>query len=196
VSSIEGLKDFDSLTIREKKKYPGIPETWTLKPEFCLVNGSDEEVFYVVSEKGSLLGFDLLKDAKTYTLYMVDPQGKEVLYFVRKTGLFSSKTEIFNADEELLGSILKKKGSVKAAFEILDAVGRPAYRVDGPAAAPDSFRVLRGEATVGKISKRWGKVAEEGVSKQAHFGIVFPMGSEPKEKGMLLGMLFLLDFLY
>ncbi len=193
---MEKLKEFDSLVIREKKEYTGIPANWKIKPEFCLADGGDEEVFYVVSEKGTPLGLSFLKEAKTYTLYLMDRQGKEILYFEKQFSLFSKKAEVFSADEELLGTIEKSKGANKTAYESHDSAGRLLYQVESPGGAAETFQIARNGMTVGKISRRLGKVMEEGVARQDHFGIIFPMGCDPKEKGVLLGLLFLLDFLY
>lgn len=193
---IDKLKDFDSLTVREKKTYASIPSNWKLKPEFCLVDSSENEVFYIVSEKGAVMGFDFLKTSKSLTLYMMDVKGDETLYFEKRFGFFSNKMNVYNASEELLGSIQKNPKSIKNVFNVCDHADQLLYQIEGPAVDPENFDIVQNDAVVGKLSKRWEKVTEEGVSKQDHFGIVFPLNGEPNEKSLLLGALFLVDFLY
>jgi len=193
---MERLRQLDSVTIREKKEYVGIPPTWNLKPEFCLAGPTDEELFYIISEKKVVLGAEVLKTAKSLTLYMVDPKGEELLYFEKRFGFFKNKLDVFNADEELLGTVLKKKTAVKVVFHVLNQSEQLLYRIEGSSISPDSFNIRQGDEIAGKFSKRWGKTLEEGVSKQDHFGLVFPMNCGFEEKKLLLGALLLLDFLY
>lgn len=191
---MDRLKNLEFLAIREKKEYRGFPENWKFKPEFCIADRADEEVFYAVSEKGSTLGFGFLKEAKEYTLYVVDQKGKEVLYFEKHFGPFANKATVFNAEEDVLGIVRRNTQSAKTVYEVFDPLNQLLYQIEGPAAAPETLHIKQNEMAVGKISRRLAKAVEDGVSKQVHFGIVFPMGCGPAEKGVLLGSLFLIDF--
>ena len=192
---MEIIKDIDSLTIREKKEYTGIPSSWNIKPEFCLSDSSEKEILYAVSEKGEWKGFDYLRDAKTYTLYVVNQNGDEVFFFKKQFGLLSNKASIFNSDEDLIGEVQKSSKAVKTIYEVGEKAGRFSYQVEGPAVKPEVFHIYQNNIAVGRLSKKPGKNLEEGVSRQAHFGIVFPMGCGLNEKAALLGALLLIDLL-
>ena len=192
---MEQLKHLDSLNLREKKKYAGVPEDWKLRPVCCLSDASEEEVYYAVPESGAAAGMAGLRKAHAFTLYLLNKKGEEVLYFEKHAGLFANKMEIFDASEDLLGSIQKHGGS-KNHFQAQDAGGQVLYDIVGVSASPEIFPVRRGNATLGKISKRPTRIAEEGVSRNDHFGIVFPLDAETSEKSVLLGALFLIDLLF
>jgi hypothetical protein len=189
---MEQLKSLDSLNLREKKKYSGIPEGWKLKPVCCLSNISEEEVYYAASEGGAVSKLDVFRKSPAFTLYLLNKKGEQILYFEKHAGLFTNKIEIFDASEDLLGSV-QKQGSSKTHFQALDAGGQVLYGIDGPPANPETFHIRKGDATVGKISKRPTRLAEEGVSRNDHFGIVFPFAADRTEKSILLGALFLID---
>ncbi len=193
---MEQLKRLDSLVIREKSEYAGVPATWKLKPTCCLADVSGEELYYVVPEKGISLGLDVLKVSRTFTIYLVNRKGEEVLFFVKKFGFFENKMEVFDGNENLLGSILKNAGHSKSSFRILDAANRPLYEIDGPAEAPEVFHIHKNGVVVGKMSQKLAGAVEKGIFKSSHFGIIFPLGAEMEEKSILVGALFLIDSLF
>lgn len=192
---MEQLKSLDSLTLREKKKYAGIPPAWKLKPICCLSDISEEEVYYAASEGEAVSNLAAFRKAHAFTLYFLNKKGEQILSFKKHAGLFVNKMEVFDAAEDLLGSV-QRNGSSKTHFQILDAGGQVLYEIEGPSANPEAFHIRKGDATVGKISKRPARIAEEGVSSNGHFGIVFPFAADTSEKSVLLGALFLIDLLF
>ncbi len=191
---MEQMKQIDSLSIREKKQYLGVPETWKLRPICCLSDVSEEEIYYAALEGGSFIGMSALQKVPSFTLYFLNRRGEEILYFEKKSGFFSSKTEVFDATENLIGSI-QKQGS-KTAFRALDAGGHSLYDIEADSSDPETFQIRRGGVIAGRISRRPTRIAEEGVSSNSHFGIVFPLEAETAEKGLLLGALFVIDLLF
>ncbi len=189
------LKSLDSLILREKKKYSGIPENWKLKPVCCLSDASEEEVYYAASEGGTVSELAAFRKSYAFTLYLLNRKGEENLYFKKNAGLFANKIEIFDAAENLLGSV-QKQGSSKTHFQVLDAGGNVLYTIEGPPVNPETFHIRKGNATLGKISKRPTPTVEEGVSRNDHFGIVFPFAADTAEKSILLGALFLIDLTF
>ena len=192
---MEQLRSLDSLNLREKKKYSSIPESWKLKPVCCLSDISDHEVYYAVSDGGAVSDLAVFRKSHAFTLYLLDKKGEQVLYFKKHGGLFANKTEIFGASEELLGSV-QKQGSSKTCFQVLDTGGQVLYAIEGASVNPETFYIRKGDVTMGKISKRPTRMAEEGVSSNDHFGIVFPLAADATEKSVLLGALFLIDLTF
>lgn len=192
---MEQLKSLDSLSLREKKKYFGVPESWKIKPVCCLSDISEEEVYYAASEGGAVPDLAAFRRLHGFTLYLLNKKGEEILCFEKHAKLFSSTMEIFDASESLLGSI-QKHGSSKTHFQVLDARGEIFYDIDGPSVNPETFHIRKGQARMGTISKRPTRIAEEGVSSNDHFGIVFPFAADVTAKGVLLGALFLIDLTF
>lgn len=189
---MEQLKALDSLSLREKKKYSGVPDGWKLKPVCCISDISEKEIYYAASEGGIVSDLAAFRKAHAFTLYLLNEKGEQTLCFKKHAGLFANKMEIFDASEDLLGSV-QKQGSSKMHFQVLDTGGQASYDIEGSPEDPEMFHIRKGDATVGKISKRPTRMAEEGVSRNDHFGIVFPFAADPTEKSVLLGALFLID---
>jgi hypothetical protein len=193
---MEQLEFLDSLNLREKKKYPEIPENWKRRPLCCISNISEEEIYYAFSELESDKGPDwtILRPPHAFALYLLNKKGEQVLYFKKHIGLFADKVEIFNEPEDRLGSIRTQKSSkTKIQFQALDVGGRVLYGIEGRPEDLETFHILKGAVSVGKISKRPTPSVEEGISRKDHFGIIFPLDADTTEKGILLGALFLID---
>ena len=192
---MEEMRSLDSLNLREKKKYSDVPANWKLKPICCLSDISENEVYYTASEGGGAATLASFHKAHEFMLYLLNKKGEEVFSLKKHAGLFANKLEIFDASEGLLGSV-QKQGSAKAHFQVLDAGGQLLYEIEGPLVNPETFHIRRGGATVGRISKRPTRTADAEIPRIDHFGIVFPFGADPIEKGVLLGALFLIDLTF
>jgi len=192
---MEQLISLDSLNLREKKKYSGVPENGKLKPVCCFSNISEEEIYYVVPASGAVSELAVLRKSYSFTLYLLNKKEERILCFKKHAGLFANKVEIFDASEDLLGSV-QKQGSSKTHFQVSDTGGQVLYDIEGSPTNPETFHIRRGDATLGKISKRPTRIAEEGVSRNDHFGIVFPFAADIVEKEILLGALFLIDLTF
>ncbi|XP_033832497.1 phospholipid scramblase 1-like [Periophthalmus magnuspinnatus] len=88
-------------------------------------------------------------------------------------------------------------------FTVLDATRSAQLKIKGPfcdckCCSDVVFEVLSRdeEAVVGQISKQWGGFLQEGFSDADNFGISFPMDLDVKVKAVLLGAVFLIDFMY
>ena len=191
---MEQMKQIDSLSIREKKQYLGVPETWKLKPVCCLSDVSEEELYYAALESKVFFGMAALRKSPAFTLYLLDRKGDEILYLEKRAGLFSNKTEIFDASENLIGQVQKQ--GAKAAFRVLDAGGQVLYTLEATPSDPETFQIRRANVTAGRISRRPTRIAEEGVFSNNHFGIVFPLEADSAERSVLLGALFVIDLLF
>jgi hypothetical protein len=189
---MEQLKHFDSLGLREKTKYDSVPETWKLKPLCCLSDIFEREVYYAVLEGWASAGMAALRSAHTFTLFLINARGEEVLYFKKSAGLFSNKIEVFNDSEDLLGSA-QKHGPGAGHFRVTDASNQVLYEItEAFPGSTETFRIRKNGVTLGKISRRPGRVAEE-EKKRVPFGITFPLEADTAEKSVLLGALFLID---
>ena len=192
---MEQLKSFDSLNLREKKKYHSIPEGWTLKPVCCLSDISEREIYYAASEGAVVSDLGVFRKANTFSLYLLNKQGEQILSFKKHAGIFSSKLEIFDASGDLLGSV-QKQGSSKTHFVTMDMAGQVLYGIESLSLNAEVFQIRKVGAVVGKISRRPAAILEEGVLRHDHFGIVFPFGADTTEKSILLGALFLIDLTF
>ena len=124
---------------------------------------------------------------------MTNTKGEEILYFEKKSGVLGIKMEVYGSKENFLGAIQKKAHSIRHTYEVQNPAGQTVYLIEGPAMMPEVFTITKQEVKVGRMSRKMTKQFEEGVSRQDHFSLIFPMGIDSQDKGVLLGGLILID---
>ena len=88
-------------------------------------------------------------------------------------------------------------------FVVKDQDGNVALRIEGPLCTYSicgdvEFKVMSpdGSTEVGKISKQWSGLAREAFTDADNFGISFPMDLDVRMKAVLMGAVFLIDFMF
>jgi hypothetical protein len=79
---------------------------------------------------------------------------------------------------------------------VLDATGRELFRLYGPLLHPWTFEIRQGEKVQGRIVKKWSGLAKEALTDADVFGVTFPAGANAATKALLLGAVFLIDFVH
>jgi len=66
----------------------------------------------------------------------------------------------------------------------------------GPILHPWTFEIREGEEVFGKITKKWSGLLKEGFTDADNFGVTFPADWPNEIKAILLGAVFLIDFVH
>ena len=104
--------------------------------------------------------------------------------------------EIFDAKGELLGTIQKRFGLVRRIYSIIDAAGQEVFQLFGPFLHPWTFNVKVDGREIGKITKKWSGLMKEAFSDADNVAITFPADLDVRAKALLLGAVFLIDFVH
>ena len=103
---------------------------------------------------------------------------------------------------EFLGKIKQKWHFYLPIFEIYDAQDNHVLSVKGPFCTISmcgdvSFDVMTVDGNeIGKVTKQWSGFIKEAMTDADNFGITFPLDLDVKLKATLLGLVFLIDFMY
>ena len=73
---------------------------------------------------------------------------------------------------------------------------RQAGELRGPLLRPWTFFIDQGDREVGKITKRWSGALKEVFTDADNFAVHFPAELSLSEKSLLLGAVFLIDFVH
>eukprot|EP01043_Picozoa_sp_COSAG02_P032745 COSAG02_NODE_2202_length_9534_cov_20.277160_8_plen_259_part_00 len=114
-------------------------------------------------------------------------------------------TKMANArdpQEAVLGTIFEECACGGAEFRVEDANGNTVYRIEGPLCPCDgpccevSFPVMQGEEQVGMLTKEKGDFMAQAFTDADSFNLEFPAGCTTESKALLLGAVFLIDFMF
>lgn len=88
------------------------------------------------------------------------PDGQKVLSVRRGVTLLTSKVEVFDEGDRLVGLFKQKLLSIGGKFNILDAMGNHVCTLQGKWTSWD-FRFLRGDEELARVSKKWAGIGKE-----------------------------------
>jgi hypothetical protein len=79
---------------------------------------------------------------------------------------------------------------------LTDKSGKEIFHLLGPLLKPWTFVIVKDHIEVGTISKKWSGLMKEGFTDADNFKIVFPEEWNIESKALLLGAVFLIDFVH
>ncbi|XP_021968253.1 phospholipid scramblase 1 [Folsomia candida] len=147
---------------------------------------------------------------RPFDLLIKDFSGQEVIHLTRPLACGSccfpcclQSIQIFAGNGELLGTIEQVWTFWIPKYLVKNGNGEVVLKIEGPCCtcaccADVDFKILSvsGDIEVGRISKKWSGLLKEAFTDADNFGITFPMDLDVKMKAVMLGALFLIDFMF
>jgi uncharacterized protein YxjI len=104
--------------------------------------------------------------------------------------------DVKTPEGKLLGTVERQWSWIHRLFIVADAQGQEFCRLHGPLFHPWTFEIRQHDREVGKITKKWSGLLKEGFSDADNFAAILPPQMTPEQKSVLLGAVFLIDFVY
>nr|XP_006815905.1 PREDICTED: phospholipid scramblase 2-like [Saccoglossus kowalevskii] len=113
------------------------------------------------------------------------------------------KLEVYTADGLCLGRVQQTCSICIPKFDIRNSEDETILKMKGPCikcrcCSDVKFDVYTAdmESKVGRVSKQWSGLGKELITDADNFGISFPIDLDVKLKAVMLGAVFLIDFMY
>ena len=193
---MQQLAQVDSLFVRQKKEWGEILTGFETANKYVVVDPNGQELYYAAEVGGSFLLRNFLRSSRPFTMQIVDTQGGEVLHLKRPFRWIFSELSVFDASSALLGTIQKRWSWLRRMYTVLDAGGGELFELFGPMLKPWTFQILQNGMEVGAIRKKWSGLGKEMFTDADNFGVQWPADLEPTVKAVLLGAVFLIDFVH
>lgn len=122
--------------------------------------------------------------------------------FFMWAGCCCNKLEIYTGTDVYIGKVTQNFCDCFCPrFSVYDADGHKCMKIVGPChmclCCSVHFKVKDTNGNeVGEIHKKWGGFVKEAFTTADTFGVSFPMDLDPRIKTLLLGAVFLIDFMY
>jgi uncharacterized protein YxjI len=198
-TSIERLAEARELRIRQQverlEAFTGI-ETCN---RYRVMDGGGAPMFFAEEQAGELaeiLSRFILKSARPFTIVIESPEGQPVLKLERPFRFYFHELRIWNGQGTLLGTVRRQFSLLDRRYSVTENTGGARYDLHGPFFRPWTFKILRGGQGCGVIKKKWGGLTREFFTDADGFGIEFPGNASVQAKSVLLGAVFLLDFVH
>jgi len=160
------------------------------------MSSSGEELFLAAEEGGFFLLRWFLKALRPFRMRILDMQGESVLSLYRPFRFYFHVAEIFDNQGKLVGTVKRQFSILRRIYSVKDSSGQEMYQLFGPLLHPWTFNIYRDEREIGHITKKWSGLLKETFTDSDNFGITFPPDADPNQKSVLLGAVFLIDFVH
>jgi len=189
------LDSVSTLIVAQKKEWAEILTGFETRNRYVVLSDLGNELYYA-GEKSSLLLRWFLKSLRPFTIVVTRTDGTPALFLERGFRFFFHKMAVQDAQGRLLGSIERQFSILRRLYKVADAQGMEMCRLFGPILHPWTFEIRERDREVGKITKKWSGLLKEGFTDADRFAVIFPPGKDAKTKAVLLGAVFLMDFVH
>ncbi|XP_049876328.1 phospholipid scramblase 3-like isoform X1 [Pectinophora gossypiella] len=158
---------------------------------------SDGRVILHARDDTTALGQLLGGTNRAFNIDVMDTQDRPIAKLRRPYTVGSDKMEVWVTGK--LASVVRQEVTfLKPVLSVNDAGDKPLYRVKGPVdtANDTDFEVFSlSKKKVGAIKRKWGR-SREAPADTDSFHIHFPKDLDVRYKAALVGVCFLIDFLF
>lgn len=193
---MEKLESVDTLVIRQQKEWSEILTGFEARNRYEILDASGQLLYLAAELAGSFWTRVVLKAIRPFTIHIMEPGGGRVLILDRTFRFYFHRMEILDPNGRPLGTIQRRFSILRRKYSVLDDLGMEIFQLYGPILHPWTFIIRIGDRDVGKITKKWSGLLKEAFTKADNFGITFPAEMNLSRKSLLLGAVFLIDFVH
>ncbi|XP_063076493.1 phospholipid scramblase 1-like isoform X2 [Engraulis encrasicolus] len=206
---LEYLVMIDQLLVQQKVELVEAILGWETNNKYMVRNTVGQQVFYV-AEENDCCNRQCCGPGRSFVLHVQDNNGQEVMTLQRplRCSLCCfpcclQELEVQAPPGNPIGYVIQDWDAFFPKFTIQNEKRESLLKIKGPfcpckCCADVDFEVLSldEQTKVGNISKQWTGLMQEAFTDADNFGIKFPMDLDVKAKAILLGALFLIDFMF
>lgn len=193
---MEMLESIDTLVISQIKDWSEIITGFEARNKYNILDSSGRLVFLAAEWAGSFWTRILLKSLRPFTIYIMTPDTNRVLILQRPFKFFFHRLKIFDPDWNHLGTIQRRFSFLRRHYSVLNKSEYEIFHLYGPILHPWTFKIQIPGREIGKITKKWSGFLKEAFSNADNFSIEFPADMGIDRKTLLLGAVFLIDFVH
>lgn len=193
---MEKLESVDTLVISQEKNWTEITTGFEARNKYNILDSSGSLMYLAAEWKGSFWTRIILQSIRPFTIYIMAPDGSRVLILQRKFRFYFHKLGIFDVDWNPLGTVQRRFSFLRRHYSVLGKSGHELFHLFGPILHPWTFIIRIPGQEIGKITKKWSGFFKESFTNADNFGVTFPVDMDVTWKSLLLGAVFLIDFVH
>jgi hypothetical protein len=198
-SCLENLAATNALIIQQQKEWGEILSGFETKNKYAVMDHWNKTLFQAEEEGGSfgtVMTRFLLTALRPFTMHIFSNEGMGIFKLERPFRFYFHELDVCKADGQTLGKIKRRFSILRRHYSVFDRHGKELYQLFGPILHPWTFQIKKNGRELGKITKKWSGLLKESMTDADNFGIKFPQGINLAQKAILLGAVFLIDFVH
>jgi len=193
---MDRLNEAAGLVVSQKKEWGEILTGFETRNRYKVFDTDGRELFSAAEEGGNVLLRWFLKAMRPFRVHIRGMDDSGMLQVRRPFRFFFHEAVVSDATGRVLGTIRRRFALLRRIYTVTDSHGREICQLFGPILHPWTFEVRQGGIEQGRICKKWSGLLKEGVTDADNFGVTFPPGWSSEHKALLLGAVFLVDFVH
>jgi uncharacterized protein YxjI len=163
---------------------------------YSVKNTDGEEIYLAEEYQSNTLLRIYLRNFRPFEMAIRSDVSTIVFTISRPFRFYFHEISINDRDGKVIGQVKKEFALLERIYTIYDARGRQIFELHGPVFRPWTFFIKWRGNEIGKITKKWSGVAKEAFTVADNFGVLFPKNLPVEHKALLLGAVFLIDFVH
>lgn len=199
MSNLPVLAHAPSLLVRQQKEMLEVFTGFETKNRYEILDANGQLALYAAETGGGAMAFitrSFLKSKRPFTMELLHPQGGVALTLRRPWNWFFSEIHVHDSTGQKIGVIDQRFAFFARRFSVQGPGGEELAQLHGPFFRPWTFKVMKGEQQVGKISKQWSGLLKEAFTDADNFGLELGPEMDLQLRTLALAATFLIDFLY
>lgn len=214
---LEYLCQIDQLLVKQQIELLEAFTGWETANKYKVQNSLGQQVYFAAEESDMCMR-QCCGPQRGFTIHITDNAGQEVIRVTREfkccvgcpwcacNDSWAHVVQVEAPVGQVVGYVKQRKSCIEPHYIITDAqheevlsMTGPCCIISGPCCTWDQDFIVHGkdgQTEVGKISKQWSGLVREYFTDADNFGISFPMDLDVKLKAVMLGAVFLIDFMY
>lgn len=212
---LEYLCEVDQLLVKQQVELFEVFTGWETANRYKVQNSLGQQVYFA-SEESDTISRQCCGASRGFVMHITDNSGQEVIRVSRDfkccvccscfacDDSFAHVVQVEAPVGQIVGYVKQRQSCIRPYYIITDANHEEVFSITGPPCCfmgctwEQEFTVngRDGYTQIGKVSKQWSGLLKELFTDADNFGISFPMDLDVRMKAVMLGAVFLIDFMY
>ncbi|MCP4625674.1 MAG: scramblase [bacterium] len=196
---LQNLEQAKVLVIRQQKEWGEILTGFETKNRYEVMDHFNNPLIEAQEEGDSALATItrlFLKALRPFAMHLFSTDGTGLFKLTRPFRFYFHELDVCRSNGAHLGKIKRRFAILRRIYAVVDRNGNEIFELFGPLLRPWTFQIKKGGQELGKITKKWSGLVKESFTDADNFGITFPSGIDLSQKAVLLGAVFLIDFVH
>lgn len=193
---MQDLSYLNGFVVRQIKEWGEILTGIEFRNKYSVKNENGEEMFFAYEEKKSFLALFFLTANRPFTIHVIDKSKNVQISIHRPHRWLFHECKVVDDKGALLGHVKWQFSILKKLYQVLDESGNEILNIVGPIFKPWTFNVMRNGQQIAQIQKKWSGFGKEMLTDADIFGVKFEQMLSDRDKALLLGTVFFLDFMH
>jgi hypothetical protein len=195
---VEKLEAVSDLVVRQRKELAEIITGFETKNMYSIEDVHGQQLYVAAEASGSTVIRILLRSLRPFTIGIFSGNNETMLLKItRPFRWYFHHVDVEDDQNQSLGVIERQFSMLSRKYLVSQAVDIEDYYIESPILSPWTFYIKDSNGVEqGKITKKWGGIVKETISNADDFGVTWPPQWDKSLKSLMLGAVFLIDFIY